>query len=288
MELEEVLDRNRRVIAIANVKGGVGKTSITANLAGELAHSGYKVLTIDLDPQGNLRNSLGYRDTPADDRGDGLVRSVLEGTPLVPTRQVRPNLDVVGGGIRTKELQQALQLGAMNGRNSASQLSQVLALSALNYDVVLLDTPPSPGMLQTSALVAARYILLPIEGDEDSLDGLETMAGEITNVRDRNPLIRPLGVVRFRMSAQATRTRDETKTASELMLGEGVAFTSVIRDAPSIGRMLKQGSLARDLDGRPPSALGVATDYAELAAEVLEVIAREERAIAQASQEALR
>lgn len=280
--MPEVLERNRRVIAVANVKGGVGKTSITANLAAELAAGGYKVLAVDLDPQGNLRNILGYRDSDIDDAGEGLLRSVTSGDELHPAKNVRERLDVVAGGIRSKDLQRELQRAAMDGGDVTTKLATSLAQISQRYDIVLLDTPPSPGMLQTSALVAARYVIIPVEADEDSLDGVETMAGEIRAVRSRNPLISPLGVVRFRMRQQATRAQSEIAEGITELLGEGVAFDTIVRDAHSVARIGKaQGMTARELGTNPPSAAGVAADYHQLSSEVLKVIQANEERLAQ-------
>lgn len=280
--MSEMLERNRRVIAVANVKGGVGKTSITANLAGELAAAGYKVLAVDLDPQGNLRNSLGYRDSDVDDAGESLRAAVLNSAELQPAKNIRERLDVVAGGIHSKDLQRELQRAAMDGGDVTTRFATSLSLIAPRYDVVLLDTPPSPGMLQTSALVAARYVIIPVEADEDSLDGVETMAGEIQAVRSRNPLISPLGVVRFRMRQQATRAQSEIAEGITELLGEGVAFDTIVRDAHSVARIGKsQGMLARELGGNPPSAAGVAADYHHLSREVLTVIQNNETRLAQ-------
>lgn len=90
--------RLRRVIAVMNRKGGVGKTSITSNLAGVLAQAGYKVLAIDLDQQGNLGDDLGYRHTDYNDHGAALFFALNSGNPLAPAKGIRENLDVVPAG----------------------------------------------------------------------------------------------------------------------------------------------------------------------------------------------
>ena len=90
----------RRVVAIANGKGGVGKTSLTAGLAGLIAGAGYRVLTVDADPQGNLRRDLGYDSTD----GQSLASAIQSGTQLEPLRDVRPNLDCIPGGAALYDL----------------------------------------------------------------------------------------------------------------------------------------------------------------------------------------
>src|SRR5206468_10346854 len=89
-------------VMVSNGKGGVLKTSLTANVAGLSAASGWRVLAVDLDPQGNLASDLGMLD--ASDGGEGLLRAVAEQAPLEPLRDVRPGLDLVAGGPRTAEL----------------------------------------------------------------------------------------------------------------------------------------------------------------------------------------
>ncbi len=84
----------QRSIAVSNGKGGVGKTSVASHLAGIAAAAGWKVLAVDLDPQGNLGQDLGYYQADRGDSGRSLSDAVIDGTELVPLRDVRPNLDV--------------------------------------------------------------------------------------------------------------------------------------------------------------------------------------------------
>src|SRR5690349_12351011 len=93
-----------RVIAIVNDKGGVGKTSIAANLGGQFAGAGYRCLLVDLNRQANLADDLGYRGSEIDDEGAGLLGSIIGRTPLRPVQDVRPQLDVVCGGTRLEDL----------------------------------------------------------------------------------------------------------------------------------------------------------------------------------------
>src|SRR5690606_4752420 len=94
----------RRVITVANSKGGVGKTAITANVGGLLAAAGLRVLLIGLDSQDNLGEDLGYTYDQKSDDGQALLAAILTGKPLEPTKGIRPNLDVVMAGEHTKEL----------------------------------------------------------------------------------------------------------------------------------------------------------------------------------------
>src|SRR6476659_10460114 len=87
-----------RVVAIANGKGGVGKTSLATTLAGMAAKAGYQILLIDLDPQGNVGEDLGYTGAGTGDNGAGLVAALTKGTPPVSLPQVPPGIDVICGG----------------------------------------------------------------------------------------------------------------------------------------------------------------------------------------------
>jgi len=84
-----------RVIAVINGKGGVLKTTLTANIGGMLASSGYRVLLVDLDPQGNLAEDLGYTASDRDDEGRALAQGLMFGGTIEPLSQIRPNLDVI-------------------------------------------------------------------------------------------------------------------------------------------------------------------------------------------------
>src|ERR1700709_1561753 len=132
----------RRVVAVANAKGGVGKTSVTAGLAGLAAKSGSRVLTIDADPQGNLSLDLGY---PISD-GQGLALAIQSGYPLSPLRNVRPNLDCVPGGSALFDIP-ATYIARMSRGQTMTGLRAALEQVApeqpgQDYDLILVDTPP--------------------------------------------------------------------------------------------------------------------------------------------------
>src|SRR5690606_26608876 len=153
-----VLDR---VIAVANDKGGVGKTSITANLSALYATAGYQVLALDLNRQANLSDDLGYRGSPIDDQGAGLIGSLLSGQPVRPVPVPgRERLDVVPGGVALGDLT-GMMVGRVQqrGRDAFRALAASLAPVAAGYDVVLIDTPPENTLLVDLALGGARWLL---------------------------------------------------------------------------------------------------------------------------------
>ena len=178
----------RRTIAVLNGKGGVGKTSLTANLSGLFADAGYRVLAIDLDPQGNLGNDLGYVGAGLSDGGAGLVAAgSTEGTPII-LRDVRPRLDVVVGGEsapRSRRMLQSRRISARGG--GVTSLAASIASVAGDYDLTFIDCPPGNDVLQAGALEAARWVLVPTKTDDASRAGLREVARRFTEARQDKP-----------------------------------------------------------------------------------------------------
>ncbi len=133
-----------RVVAIANGKGGVGKTSLATTLAGMAAEAGYKILLIDLDPQGNVGEDFGYTGAGLGDEGAALVGALAAGLPLtVPVARARPDIDIISGGERLDDLAGLLLSRHRNGKPVADVLAEPLAemLELKDYDLVLIDSP---------------------------------------------------------------------------------------------------------------------------------------------------
>lgn len=154
-----------RVIAIINQKGGVGKTTTTMNLAHALARSGNRVLAIDLDPQANLTVGLG-----ADHKDSAGIAAVLTNERALNevNQQVRENLQLVPAGRKLGEFEYSKRYGTQKGfmlQLSISRYSQ-------ESDFILIDCPPSSGILGMNALLAANEVIIPVAGDYYSLQGL--------------------------------------------------------------------------------------------------------------------
>ena len=169
-----------RIIAIANQKGGVGKTTTAINLAGSLAEQGYRVLCVDMDPQANLTVGLGINLRNVERSiADALVDSnVTLDEIIVPTQT--PSVDVAPSTIDLSATENVL-FSAI-GREQA--LRDVLqSPAAERYDYVLIDCPPTLGLLTLNALVAADAVLIPLHCEYFALEGLADLVGTMRRVR---------------------------------------------------------------------------------------------------------
>ena len=293
-----------RALALANGKGGVGKTSVAVNLAGVAALSGWRVLLVDLDPQGNVGDDLGYRRDGRGDEGETLHDAVLKRgrMPLEPLRNVRPGLDVVPGGDYTEELADLLatRRNKAAGQHAAQAellvLGQVLESVAGDYHLMVLDCPPAGGVLLDAALAAAHWLVIPTRGDAGSIQGLVRVAKRFQEVSSSvNPGLEVLGVVLFDFGNSHRRMVAEVRESLAASLGSvAPVFDAFVRSAPKAsGDMRNAGQLAYEYeqskaravtgsDGPRPwepgalrfgaNAAGLAEDYQRLTDEVLSAV----------------
>lgn len=288
-----------RVIAVQTGKGGVGKTSIVANVGGLLAAAGYRVLLVELDHQGNLGEDLGYTGTEADTDGQALLTAVTTGMVPVPTEGVRPNLDVLPGGERLNDLAAVLYSRRQSaGRDADRAIARALMPLAPSYDVILLDCPPGQDALQEAALAAARWLIIPTRSDASSRKGLRATAARFASAREINPSLELLGVVMFGVTSTAKRVAAQARKFIEADLG-GVApvFSASIRyaeaaavDARNRGQLMHELEVSaagqtpwyqrvRDGDAAPAlakSATSLAGDYSALAQEIVAHLTKQE------------
>ena len=197
-----------QVIALANQKGGVAKTTTTLNLGVAFAEQGFKVLLVDLDPQGNLTMSQGLNpDTIERSMFDVLVHR-MPITQVIETREVDiavSSIDLAGAD---------MSLSSQIGRERA--LEKGLAPIRDNYDFILIDTPPSLGLLTINAFVAATGVLVPVQTEYLSLRGLVQLENTLSMVRENlNPKVSIMGIVPTMYDKRITHSREADEILRE-------------------------------------------------------------------------
>ena len=223
-----------RIIAVANQKGGVGKTTTAVNLAASLALSDSRVLLIDLDPQGNATMGSGV-DKGAIERG--VFEWLIRGRALTDVVQRCPTgYEIAPANIDLT----AAEVELLTGERRESRLRDVLAPVAGRYDFVIIDCPPSLNMLTVNALVAAEGVLIPMQCEYYALEGLSALLDTVEGVRRRaNPGLEIEGILRTMYDPRNSLTRDVSRQLIK-HFGDKVFRTVIPRnvrlaEAPSHG-----------------------------------------------------
>ncbi|MFT4038480.1 MAG: AAA family ATPase [Thermomicrobiales bacterium] len=226
------------VVAFANQKGGVGKTTSAVNSAVSLAQRGYRTLLIDADPQGNATSSLGIDKNAV---SASIYDVLVEGLPLadaaIPSQ--RPNLDLVA----STPMLAGAEIELVEASHRETRLREALRPILPQYDVVLIDCPPSLGLLTVNALTAARSVVVPIQCEFLALEGLGQLMTTVDLVkRGLNP---PLDVTGVLMTMFDARTRLSAHVVDEVrryfphrMFGVVVPRSVRLAEAPSYGQAI--------------------------------------------------
>lgn len=250
----------RRTIAIANQKGGVGKTTTAINLSACLAEKGKKVLAVDMDPQGNMTSGLGVDKGSVENTiynliiGEAkmeevLIKNVLENLDIIPT-----NIDLSGAEIELLDVEEKEYIV----RNEINKIKD-------NYDFIIIDCPPSLSMLTINAMTTADSVLVPIQCEYYALEGLSQLIHTVKLVRDRlNPKLTIEGVVFTMYDARTNLSLQVVENVKDNL--EQTIYKTII---PRNIRLAEAPSYGIPINKYDPKSAG-AESYLRLADEVID------------------
>jgi len=252
-------NRRARVIAVANQKGGVGKTTTTINLGAAMAESDKRILVVDLDPQANATTGLGISN-----RGiqGSIYEVIIQQTTVgevICTTEV-PNLEVVPSSLALA----GAEIELVTAFSREHRLERALETVADDYDVILIDCPPALGLLTVNALVAAQEVLVPIQCEYYALEGLGQLVGNVDLVRSNlNP---DLKISTIALVMYDARTNLSAQVAEEVrtFFGDKVCRQVIPRSV----RLSEAPSFGQPITVFDPTCRG-AVAYRQLAKEVL-------------------
>jgi chromosome partitioning protein len=244
-----------RIIAIANQKGGIGKTTSPANLAAALAIKGKRSLLVDMDPQATLTAALGIQGASQ------TIYDVLTGPATIQDTVIsRPGFDLIPASSRLVGIE--LELAGTPGREYV--LKEKLAPMVASYDFILIDCPPGLGLLTQNSLTAAGEIFIPLQAEYLSLDGMARLLATVELVKNRlNPQLVIAGVIVTRFGSRHKLNRVVMEAIRARF--PGVLFSQPIRENIALVEAPSYGAHIFDYQADNSDA----ADYLALADEIL-------------------
>ena len=249
-----------RVIAVANQKGGVGKTTTAINLSACLAEKGQKVLAIDMDPQGNMTSGLGIdKDEVEKNIYDLMIGQV--GVEEVLQKEAIENLDIIPTSIDLS----AAEIELIGVDDKEFIIRNAIAPIKDNYDYIIIDCPPSLSMLTINAMTTADSVLVPIQCEYYALEGLSQLIHTVELVKERlNPILKIEGVVFTMYDARTNLSLQVVENVKE-NLQQNIYKTIIPRNI----RLAEAPSYGMPINLYDPKSTG-ASAYRMLADEVIE------------------
>jgi len=227
-----------RVLSILNQKGGVGKTTTTINLAAGLAKKDFKILVIDLDPQGNATSGLGVEKM---DIVKGTYNALLESVPFDQVTMVTSSQNI--NLIPTNSDLAAAEVSLSGVEKRELRLKEFLVSNLGSYDYVLIDCPPSLGLLTVNALVASTDVIVPVQTEYYAMEGLSQLLQVVQQIQTGlNPTLQIFGVL-LTMYDSRTSLSEQVRAEVVRVFGD-IVFSTVIprnvrlAEAPSHGKSI--------------------------------------------------
>ena len=248
-----------RIIAIANQKGGVGKTTTAINLSASLAEKGRKVLAIDMDPQGNMSSGLGLDKNSI----DGTIYDMIIGEADVEEvihKNTIENLDILPSNVDLS----AVEIEMIDVENKEFVVKNAIQKVRDNYDYVIIDCPPSLSLLTVNAMTTADSVLVPIQCEYYALEGLSQLIHTVELVKDRlNPILEIEGVVFTMYDARTNLSLQVVENVKD-NLEQNIYKTIIPRNI----RLAEAPSFGTPINQYDPRSAG-AESYMRLAEEVI-------------------